>query len=207
MLLTLEDDEVVASIDDEGADLEEKVLQYHRMRVPYDELLPKEEVNVGDSWELKGDSVAIALGIFQTPSLYEEDDGEVDPFSEMLRNSPGKSIEVTLESFKEHEGAKCAVLQFSAEVAAETEDAAGMFAEDDDIEGSMEITMRFEGELLFNVEAKQFVSLHQEIEGEMLMQMDLVEEGEGMELQFEINIEMTMSGEIEESWTVSANDE
>ena len=72
---TLDEGDVAAEVVEGEAD--EELLQGHSLALALDALLPDDEVEEGDSWELESEAIARALGLDVAPLLFRrsEDDG------------------------------------------------------------------------------------------------------------------------------------
>ncbi len=203
LLLSVDEDEVVAEIDDDGATIDDEFLAHHQLEFACDALLPKGEVSVGETWKLDDAQTAIVLGFARGPEIFGSEDEEGDdPFEELLREAADESLEVTFEAYEDHAGERCAVLTFAGTVAVESDDPGAIFGESEDgQQGSMVLEMEFEGRVLFDIEAGRVVELHQEFEGTLDMIMEMTEEMEGTELLIEMNVRMNLKGSEHDTWS------
>lgn len=204
LLVSLIDGEVVATIDDDGGELDEAFLENHRLQPDYRLLLPDGEVSIGDSWKLSDEDATVVLGLAEGPAIFEgdEEESDDDSFEAVMRDAAKKDFEVTFDSYRDHEGSKCAFLTYTARIVAELEDAAALFGEQDgDMTGSVALDLAVEGEMLFDIESGRAHSTRSTFEGTMIMDLEMTQEIQGNELLFEMMVEMTLTAEAEASWS------
>lgn len=204
LLLSLIEGEVVTTIDDDGEELDEAFLKHHRLQPDYQLLLPDDEASVGDSWKLNDEDANMVLGLVQGPAIFEGDEEEEDEdsFEAIMRDAAEKDLEVTFDSYRDHEGSKCAVLTYTARVVAELDDAAAIFGDEDgELNGSVVLDLTIEGELLFDIELERALSTQATFEGTMIMDLETTQEIQGNELLFEMTIEMTLTAEAQATWS------
>lgn len=117
----LADKTLILSLDDEGelvveleedAEVEDLFLENHRIEHLVEAYFPGEEVEVGDTWEL--DDEAIAILEEGGPTLFEETDEEVE-FGEMFEEASSLEGSVTYVRDDERDGVACAVLEVEYE--------------------------------------------------------------------------------------------
>lgn len=178
LTLTEKDGEVEVEVTDGDAPEDER-LDGHWMALALDSLLPKDEVEAGDEWEVNGEDLAKALGLGVQRILLDRPEpqggeegggrrrggmrGGAGGAADMLAGGDWDVTATMTEETEEVGGVECAVIEIKAEISGSPpqrergegrrrDRSAGPMARSQ--ESSMEASFagEFEGQLLWNVE-------------------------------------------------------
>lgn len=197
--LALDDGEVVVDVVEGSEPDQEQALQGHALTLTLDALLPKEELDEGDSWDLSGDAIAHALGLdmegayFPPPSRDDAEEGGGEGrrgrrgggFGRGGGQSLGRTLrgaewegEAKLVSLDEdHDGVKCAAIEIELEASGELPEPefggrggrGGMLGAPTAALGTT-VEVELEGRLLFSLETRRPVQFT--IEGTVTLDRD-----------------------------------
>lgn len=112
LILALDDDGEL-TVEPAGDDeVDSEYLERHRIEYTVEAYLPTKAVEVGDTWELDEDAVAMLVA--RGPRLFEMKDEEAE-FTEMMEEATILEGTVTYVRDEERDGRKCAVLEVEFE--------------------------------------------------------------------------------------------
>ncbi len=200
LTLTEKDGEVEVEVTD-GEAPEDERLNGHWMALAIDGLLPEDEVEAGDEWDIEGEDLAKALGLgvqrilLDRPERAEPEGGEgggrrrgrggmrggTGGAADMLAGGDWEVTAKMTEETEEVDGVECAVIEIKAEVSGSPpqrergqgrrDRAAGPTSLQQEARQESSFSGEFEGKLLWNVEGSCPVSFSFEGKAELNSEM------------------------------------
>jgi len=213
LILQDDDGEVTAEVEGD-TEVDDFYLTGYRLTRLVDVLLPDEEVEVGDSWDVDDELLFALAGMDDGPELYEVEEDKRERgkgFGELMRESVEPTCKVTFEKIEERDGLRCAVLAYEVEVAGETDGLDGsVFGAPEDgpeMSGTLTADITIQGHVWHSLEEGRPVAHEGEIGGtlEMTMEMSLEAQGQTFEMRIELTIEA--SGRGESTWESVGEDD
>lgn len=206
LLLSEEDGELAAELEDEGDEVGEEFLANQRLTRDVDVLLPDSAVEVGDSWALEEADLRLFLGLEAAPLWFEPDEEDEDEaFQDALDEAAQVSGTARLMESEERGGLECAVIAFEIEVEATLDDleALGMEFEEgqEGSSGSMEIRMHCTGKLWHAQGEQRAVEIEQDVDGTMTIKMEMRMQADDMEFVMNMRMEGTIAAESTCTWS------
>jgi hypothetical protein len=185
---------------DEEGDLDDETLEWLEEDMDLRALLPEDEVEVGDSWEI---DEGVYLPLMWPGGLLDfRDEGEEEEVPDYRRELNQETIEnltgegeVTFEKVREEGGVRVAVLRIDLEV--ETDASATESEGPTDIDHGLDISRRIEGVILWDLDHGHLFSVELEAEVEMTRtRTRIVETEEELELEEEDRFEGELTYEV-----------
>ena len=206
LLLTEEDGELSAELEDEGDEVGAEFLADQRLTRDADLLLPHGAVEVGDSWTLEEDDLRLFFGLEAAPLWFEPDEEDEDEaFQDALDEASQISGTARLLESEERGGFECAVIAFEIEVEATVDDLAalGMGPEEgmEGATGSVTIRLHCTGKLWHAQSEQRAVEIEQDVDGTMTMLMEMRVQADDEEFVMTLRMEGTVAAESTCTWS------
>ncbi|MAB79878.1 MAG: hypothetical protein CMJ89_11045 [Planctomycetes bacterium] len=185
---------------DENGDLDDETLEWLEEDMDLRAVLPEDEVEVGDSWEI---DEGVYLPLMWPGGLLdfsdEEEEEEVPDYrrelnQETIENLTGEG-EATFENVREEGGVRVAVIRIDLEI--ETDASATESEGPADVDHGLDISRRIEGVILWDLDHGHLFSVELEAEVEMTRtRTRIVETEEVLELEEEDRFEGELTYEV-----------